>query len=182
MLPTPDPSVPSGPHTRTDFSQIAERRSLFWEHVVREILTGLSIIGAKQQKLFDGRMGVLTYGGERIPIGAVVPMFACSTIKGGAQTRTEAIAVECTVFRVRTPAGEIYTLPLKEIRGIHAMTPELMDQIEKESMTRLADRDSIDDPAPFGLAAFTTAYAEDEEEPESAEPTDPSGDDEVPEA
>jgi hypothetical protein len=154
---------------------------LFWQNVMRQILTSLSVewlnrnqhaalaaVSAQAnpppatlalpENLFDGRLGILTHGGERIPIASVSPVLAC-----GVQTtdaaRMLSIAVECTVFEVRTPTGEVFTLPLAEMRGFHSLTPELMQALE-EAARREADpedKQAQEGPgAPFGFAAFTS--------------------------
>ncbi len=148
------------PHTQpavTDPTVVVAARDLFWENVVREMLTGLSMMQGQHPEMFDGRIAVLTHAGERIPIGEVAPMFACSILQADSWERAAAVAVECTVFRIKTPAGELYTLPIREIRGMHAMTPELLKHIEQEAIQRIADNP---DKPPFGLAAFTTVHRE----------------------
>jgi hypothetical protein len=145
-------TTPSGINASlySDLAPVALMRGMFWENVVREMLTGLSIVRGSQPELFDGRIAILTRGGERIPVGDVTPMFACG-IPGSAAERAASIAVECTVFRIRTPGGEVFTLPLSEIRGLHALTPELMQELEKEASALEGDDAS---GKPFGLAAF----------------------------
>lgn len=132
--------------------RVALQRQLFWENVVREMLTGLSMMHGTQPELFDGRIAVLTRGGERVPVAQVTPMFACG-IPGSASERAASIAVECTVFRIRTPGGEVFTFPLAEIRGIHTLTPELMRELEREAGKRSGEGGEAGD-TPFGLAAF----------------------------
>lgn len=134
-----------------DLDLVTVQRQLFWENVVREMLTGLSMIRGTQPELFDGRIAVLTRGGERIPVAEVTPLFACG-IPGSAAERAASIAVECTVFRIRTPGGEVFTLPLAEIRGLHALTSELMDELEQEAQR--SSEEGGDGGKPFGLAAF----------------------------
>lgn len=126
-------------------------RRLFWENVVREMLTGLSMVRESQPELFDGRIAILTHGGERIPVAEVTPMFACG-IPGSTAEKALSIAVECTVFRVRTPGGEVFTLPLGEIRALHALSAELMKEMEREAAARQTNSD--EQPQPFGFAAF----------------------------
>jgi hypothetical protein len=128
-------------------------RELFWHNVVREMLTSLSMMqmqGAKPE-LFDGRIQVLTRGGERIPIGVVFPLFACS-IPGVGKEHEASMAVECTVFRIQTPDGEVFTLPVHEIRALASLTEELIKQLEQASMSRT--RPDSEAPGPFGFAAF----------------------------
>lgn len=108
--------------------------------------------------LFDGRLAVLTKGGERIAIADVFPLFAC-----GINTPTEramSVAVECTVFQIRTPGGHVHTLPLHEIRAFHALTPELMRRLEEIARRRQeaqrGERRLDGQQQPFGFAAFTS--------------------------
>lgn len=132
-------------------------RDLFWANVVREMLTGLSLLCQTQPELFDGRFSVLTHAGERIPIGQVFPLFACSMPTTDAEKFTS-IAVQCTVFRIQTPSGEVFTLPIHEIRALHALTPQLIEQLQ--AAARSTEDDESDDTAshptaePFGLAAY----------------------------
>ncbi len=135
-----------------DLALVTLQRRLFWENVVREMLTGLSMLRESQPDLFDGRIALLTRGGERIPVADVTPMFACG-IPGSAAERAASIAVECTVFRIQTPGGEVFTLPLAEIRGLHTLTSELMQELEKEAGEG-AGEEGEGGGKPFGLAAF----------------------------
>ncbi len=131
---------------------VAVARKLFWENVVREMLTSLSMMQMQGSapELFDGRIQVLTHGGERIPIGVVFPLFACS-IPGQSKEHDASMAVECTVFRIQTPDGEVFTLPVHEIRALASLTDELIKQLEQASLSRT--RPDTDAPGPFGFAA-----------------------------
>lgn len=154
----------------------AQVRELFWHNVVREMLTNLSALslrrstlpGVEQQvidtpegsiqtadasdaDLFDGRLAVVTSLGHRVPIADVHPLFACS-INTDEASRALSADVQCTVFRIRTPNGETYTLPLHEIRAVHSIEPELLERLE-QSAEGETDRDRPD--RPFGFAAFT---------------------------
>lgn len=155
--------------------QIVHARELFWNNVMREILTALSVLtvadGEAQNAAqpapdasapepdgeevvsnpLDGRLAIVTRGGERIPIAAVYPLFACG-IPGPESERALSIALECTVFQIRTPSGEVYTLPLHEIRGFHALSQALMDELAA-SMPGGSDGTTGE---PFGFAAFTS--------------------------
>jgi len=134
-------------------------RELFWQNVVREMLTSLSVLHAKleaqppqdpaEENIFDGRVAVVTTLGARIPIGSVTPLFACGIAETAAE-RALSQDVECTVFQIETPEGEVFTLPLQEIRSIHALSHELIEQIKAAT--------GGGDPAemPFGFAAFTS--------------------------
>jgi len=136
--------------TSTDPQNHLAARALFWENAVRETLTSLMHLKPHQPELFDGRIAILTHAGERIPIADVSPMFACS-ILGSPQAEQDAqTAVALTVFLVSTPAGELYTLPIQEIRAIHTLTPDLIRQLEQLAL----QGDETELPRhPFGLAA-----------------------------
>jgi hypothetical protein len=99
-------------------------------------------------------LAVVTREGQRVPISSVFPLFACAIDTSSPDERTLAMAVECTVFQVRTPGGEVYTLPLSEIRSFHALTPGLMNQLEQaaERARPLGEEAAL----PFGFAAFTS--------------------------
>ncbi|MEM8756793.1 MAG: hypothetical protein AAGF47_03315 [Planctomycetota bacterium] len=165
-------------------------RELFWQNVIREMLTSLSTAGmayeakvaaAKRTRmtsvidtpegrvseieiepdpppneLFDGRLAVITTSGTRIPIAGVMPLFACG-IDTSTHERALSVAVECTVFQLKTPTGEMYTLPLHEIRGFHALTPELVETLRAQS--GVGPGESSEDE-PFGFAAFTSLARE----------------------
>lgn len=144
--------------------EVIQSRELFWRNVMREILTSLSISclarrdGRKMEgeDLFDGRLGILTHAGERIPIADVYPMFACG-IPSNEKSRSLASAVECSVFQIRTPGGEVFTLPLQEMRGFHSVSAELVEQLQAQARARL-DGAAADEP--FGFAAFTSLARE----------------------
>lgn len=124
-------------------------------------------------ELFDGRMAILTHGGERIPIGEVYPMLACG-ISGDQADRAVSQAVECSIFQVLTPAGELYTIPVHEIRAFHALTPQLMRQIEQAGRdNRSRRRGSEDREMPFGFEAYTS-LARAERDQQSADPYYPA--------
>ena len=136
----------------TDPQNHLAARALFWENAVRETLTSLMHVKPHQPELFDGRIAILTHAGERIPIADISPMFACS-ILGSHQAEQDAqAAVALTVFLVSTPAGELFTLPIQEIRALHTVTPDLLKQIEQQVL----QGDDTEAPRhPFGLAART---------------------------
>lgn len=174
---------------------------MFWQNVTREMLTSLAMQrarlasqaeAARRQVVaqggedpgppaalpgFDGRMAVVTRLGERIPIADITPLFACSI---GGSTRERALSedVQCTVFQVRTPSGEVYTFPIHEIRGLHALTEEAMRSLQDEASE--AQGRSMGG-APFGFAAFTSLARELESGDADEEPEeDDSGSDEEP--
>jgi hypothetical protein len=177
---------PEHPHLSP--TQSAALRELFWQNVIREILTSLSIVSAQRlaalergrnepvpgespgetlaapppgppddaRALFDGRMAVILKTGERVPIGEVFPIFAC-----GIDTPLEralSVALECTVFQVRTPRGQVYTIPLQEVRAFHALSPELMRTLEQAARDHQHGRrgGALSEQVPFGFAAFTS--------------------------
>lgn len=133
--------------------EAATIRELFWQDAVRDLLTGMSGLREREPAMFDGRIAVLTRGGQRIPVGDVFPVFACG-LPGSARSRAMSVAAECTVFRVKTPEGEVFTLPLAEIRGLHTLTGELLKQLEQQAME---ERGST---RPFGFAAYSARRPE----------------------
>jgi len=167
-------------------TEILAARDLFWHNVIREILTSLSTLCAMRPSepqgpveeeaaadaaagggppaqespngydptLFDGRLAVMTNGGERVAIADIYPLFACGVNAPG--DRGLSVALECTVFQIRTPNGHVFTLPLHEIRSFHAMTPELMHRLERAARRRRGMKAEDDDQPPFGFAAFTS--------------------------
>lgn len=173
-------------------------REAFWHDMCREILTTLSAEGMRRRtqspamelpgggqlvssvtptepepELFDGRMAVLTHGGERIAIGEVHPMLACG-IQGDEADRVVSQAVECSIFQIKTPAGELYTIPVHEIRAFHALTPELMQKIEEAGrQNRSQRRGSEGRDMPFGFEAYTS-LARGEREGQGSDPYYPA--------
>lgn len=162
----PAPSV--GPHRPGEHTprDVIAVREIFWHNVIREMLTALSAMVIERhlspydpateqevQSTFDGRLAVITTLGQRIPIAEVHPLFACS-VPTNARSRALSMEVQCTVFQIRTPTGEIYTLPLHEIRSFHALTPELMTQIQQAAHNQ--SRFPGDEQEPFGFAAYTS--------------------------
>lgn len=139
--------------------EVAHLRELFWHNVVREMLTGLMVVAESRPELLDGRFAILTKGGERIPIAQVAPVFGFSA-NGDRAEREASAVVQMTVFRIATPDGEVYTLPVTEVRGFHELTPELIARLQQaEKDAEAAAAPSPGEPArdapPFGLAAFT---------------------------
>ncbi len=154
--------------------QVVSMRDLFWQNVLREMLTSLSVLSqqvagappaqtppaptgdaiAADPALFDGRLAIITKGGDRIAIASIIPLFACGV--SAPASRDLALAIECTIFQIRTPDGHVFTIPLQEIRTFHALSPEVMTRLEKAARRRAAKRESADDAPPFGFAAFTS--------------------------
>lgn len=151
-------SATTSPSWRTELTL----RELFWTNMVREMLTNLSMLalqvrgqgprrkaGAPLHEMLDGRIAVVTRRGRRLGIADVMPLFACG-VPTSDETRAISMAVECSVFRIVTPEGEVWTLPLSEIRSVHALSEELITQLQKELSSTEAS------PRPFGFAAFTS--------------------------
>jgi hypothetical protein len=166
---------PGSPSTSLRVDQVLTARELFWQNVMREMLVSLAGAPSSHPQaqanpddktdasgtepdstLFDGRLAIITKSGERIPIAAIFPLFAWGVSAPAA--RDLCLAIECTVFQIRTPDGHVFTIPLHEIRSFHALSPELMEKLERAARRRAARRDtkSDDDAPPFGFAAFTS--------------------------
>lgn len=171
------------PEARTE-----QRRDLYWQNVVRESLMALAVAAGSGGRvaptptaaetspdpvgdLFDGRVGVITTLGQRIPIADIYPLFACS-VTGHAHDRMLSADVQCTVFRIKTPAGESYTLPVSQIVAVHALSAELVAQLEDAA----AQADQETDPGaahPFGFAAFTSLARSSPPDPQDQAPNAP---------
>ncbi len=177
-------------------SQVLAARELFWHNVIREILTSLSMIctlrpqtpepGAATDEiaeeaaadraargeptydptLFDGRLAVMTKAGERVAIADIFPLFACGI--SNPHDRGLSVALECTVFQIRTPDGHVFTLPLHEMRAFHAMTPELMRKLERIARRKRPASEGPEEQTPFGFAAFTSLIQGAPKNPEPA--------------
>lgn len=132
--------------------RLADTRSLFWQNVVREMLLTFPMLVQHHPEAADGRIGVLTRSGERIPLAGAEPLFPCSIAAPEAQALC--IAVQATVFNLRTPSGEVFTLPVSEIRGMHTLTDEALRSMEDEAK-RMTTGDA-QSAEPFGFAAFTS--------------------------
>ena len=171
--------------------RVQARRDQFWSNVVRDTLMAMATAAASSSArlsptptaaqhsvaptddLFDGRMGIITTLGQRIPIADIFPVFACSSA-GSQAERDRSADVQCTVFRITTPSGETYTLPISHISGIHSLSENLIKEIEAA-----AEDLQDEDPAgaqglPFGFGAFTTlARSESERVSEEQIPESP---------
>lgn len=165
--------TPSGPPARMHPAELVQvRRDLFWQNVVREVLMGLAAAAAADSgrlaptptaavsstspvsSMFDGRMAVITTLGQRIPIADVVPVFACSTPNTPGD-RMLSSDVQCTIFRIRTPSGENYTLPITQIVGVHSMSDALAEELEAAAQ-EMEEEDEDGNKMPFGFAAYTS--------------------------
>ena len=160
---TPDPY----PIARTQI-----RRDVFWQNVCREILMGLAAAAAESagrtgtgpsdaqmsssptSELFDGRMAVMTASGQRIPIADVYPVFAYSML-GDDDCRSRSNDIQCTVFRITTPAGENFTLPISQIISVHSLSQSLIEKME-QAQELLEGPGDEDDRVPFGFGAYTS--------------------------
>lgn len=162
--------IPKG-MTLDDLESIASVRELFWSNIIRELLVSLATASADEsnadKSVFDGRLAVVTSLGDRIPIGNVKPIMGFGVNDAGLGKQLSSM-LQCTVFQIRTPGGDVYTLPVHEIRGFHAMTEELLRQVE----TTTPGRDG-DDDKPFGFAAFTSIARGIRDLPIQPAPTEP---------
>ena len=193
-LPTPPTppygQTPTGPAHRSHPAELVQiRRDLFWQNVVREVLMGLATAAAHSagrleasaaaaasgttpvDDMFDGRMAVITTLGQRIPIADVVPVFACSA---PSQTNDRLLSadIQCTVFRIRTPGGENYTLPITQIVGVHSMSDALAEQLEAAAQ-EMEEEDADGNKMPFGFAAYTSLARSETQGPTDTRPTPP---------
>lgn len=153
-------------HAMPPVTRVQARRDVFWQNVCREILMSLAAAAAESSgrlgtgpaaaesstspvdELFDGRMGVITTLGQRIPIADVTVVFSCS-LPDNDLDRSISSDVQCTIFRITTPTGETYTLPVSQIVGVHSVSESLLEQIEDQN-------EDEGDKAPFGFAAYTS--------------------------
>ncbi len=168
---TPSTSATTSPLPPRAPTEVAANRQLFWENVIRDMLTGLSIemgrARAEQIKsgeapndqkgvpMYDGRVAVITTLGARIPIADVQPMLACSIATSDAH-RALSAEVQCSVFQIRTPAGEVFTIPLNQISSVHVLTADLLNQLEGANAAHTGEGDG--QAKPFGYSAFTELY------------------------
>jgi len=165
------------------------RRDVFWSNVVREILMALASAAASSSgrlgtgpaaaqassspvdELFDGRMGVITTLGQRIPIADITPVFACS-MSGCPEDRSISGDVQCTIFRINTPTGESYTLPISQIIGVHSVSASLIEQIEDSEEEPASNEERV----PFGFAAYTSLARSEAEARQREQAKEPSTD------
>lgn len=149
---------------RRDPARTRDVRHVFWQNVVQQALTAFNQQAAANPALTDGRVAVLTRGGERVAIRAVHPLFAC-TVNVSPTDRALSELVQCTVFEIHTPGGEVVTLPIEEIRGLHVLTEELAEQLKEAAAETGAGGDE-----PFGYAAFTSLARQRRAEAEARAP------------
>ncbi|MBX3383679.1 MAG: hypothetical protein KF864_09245 [Phycisphaeraceae bacterium] len=161
--PTAQPGAPaedgsptvSLPISRRDIKVLGATRELFWQNMMQEMLLGLAALSQEQQdaEIFDGRLAIITRLGHRIPIGSVSPIFACGVTETQ-DSRDLSVGVECTIYQIITPSGEVYTLPLHEISMFHTLTEALVEQVKSAAVKAQAER--AGEEQPFGFAAFTS--------------------------
>lgn len=161
--------------------RVQARRDQFWSNVVRDTLMAMATAAASSSArlsptpsaaqhsiipvadLFDGRMGIITSLGQRIPIADIFPVFACSAV-GSKEDRSRSADVQCTIFRITTPTGETYTLPISHIIGIHSLSEDLVRQLEAATEDlQDEDRQGIEG-LPFGFGAYTALSRSEEDE------------------
>lgn len=154
-----------------DLKTVETARKLFWGNVLREILCALCMesmkrqhadsppapeqhtvdVGSDPSKIFDGRLAIITSWGARLPIAAIEPVLGVGPARGATAM---SVAVECTVFQVRTTGGDVWTLPLHEIRGFHALTEQIMQALATAAEEEEGDQEQ--QRRPFGFKAFAS--------------------------
>ena len=78
--------------------------------------------------------------------------------------------MQCSVFRIKTPAGESYTLPISQIVAVHSLSAELVAQLEAAAETRAQTGTDAGETRPFGFAAFTSLSDDTHPDPEGRAP------------
>jgi hypothetical protein len=165
---TPDEHSP----LPNDPNSVELRRDLFWQNVLRDSLMALAVAAGSSggrlrptvtgamnspdpvDEMFDGRVAVITTLGQRIPIADIYPVFACSSARSPIE-RQLSQDVQCTVFHIKTPGGEAYTLPISQITMIHALSDELVDRLQAAAVASGEDDEPETGEKPFGFGAFT---------------------------
>ena len=190
---SPSPGVKYGhapqhtaPSMMPSATRVQARRDVFWQNICREILmalagaaaessgrlgTGISdaqASGSPTSELFDGRMGVITTLGQRIPIADVTPVFSCS-LPNSDFDRSLSTDVQCSIFRVTTPTGETYTFPISQVVGVHSLSQSLIEELEEQ-------QESAEDQIPFGFAAYTSLARSERENRAQQQPESPDSD------
>ena len=131
--------------------RLGELRDVYWQNVTREMLAAFAILAHTNPEIMDGRVSLITALGERIPVSGVEPLFPCSIVDDP-KSRALCMAVQCTVFNIRTPVGEIVTLPLNQIVSVRVLSDELLKQLEAAASRVSAGGEG----EPFGFAAYTS--------------------------
>ena len=79
--------------------------------------------------------------------------------------------MQCSVFQIRTPAGEVFTLPIQEIASVHALSENLVQRMEQAAQAQAAQATpgvaNAGDGRPFGFAAFTSLSRSEQNPPAS---------------
>jgi hypothetical protein len=77
---------------------------------------------------------------------------------GSAASRELSTDVQCTVYQIRTPEGEVHTLPIHEIRSFHSLSPDLIERLKQAARAQNAadGKPDLGEDVPFGFAAFTS--------------------------
>lgn len=165
--------------------QVLELRQLLWTNLLRETLSALCMETERLERArrdgaepdggahpLDGHVALMTATGERIQVAGVKPAMQFAVART-AHERQVAMALDSTIFQIRTPAGDIFTLPVSEVTGIHGLSDSIMRQLQA------AERPSDEgqEAQPFGFAAYTSVARGSEEPPSSevmpAAPIDP---------
>lgn len=163
-------SAPASPAILADLKTVATARQVFWSNVLREIMVSLCVASMKinqraaatppapipegqadPARIFDGRLAVITSWGLRLPIASIEPVLGAGPAHGATAM---SLAVECSVFQIRTTDGDVWTLPLHEVRAFHALTEELMQELAKAAADEEGEQSP--DAQPFGFKAFTS--------------------------
>jgi hypothetical protein len=131
--------------------RLGELREVYWQNVTREMLAAFAILAHTNVDITDGRVSIITSLGERIPVAGVEPLFPCSVVDDP-KSRALCMAVQCTVFNIRTPVGEIVTLPLHEIVSVRVLSDDLLKQLEAAASGAATGSQG----EPFGFAAYTS--------------------------
>ncbi|HEX8876342.1 MAG TPA: hypothetical protein VF777_06305 [Phycisphaerales bacterium] len=165
------PEAAVGVPLSTDPRQTKLYREMLWHNVLREMLCALSMETAQadaqgKTRMLDGRIAVINFRGERIQIAAVRPLISFG-VGNTAQERALSMMLQGSVFQIVTPEGDVYTLPLHEIRGLHALSEGIMNALEQ----RTAEPDQPTQP--FGFAAFTSIARGVNDKPIPPAPNDP---------
>jgi hypothetical protein len=147
-------------------NRLGELREVYWQNVTREMLVAFAILAHSNPDIMDGRVSIITALGERIPVSGVEPLFSCSIVDDP-KARALCMAVQSTVFNIRTPVGEIVTLPLNQIVSVRVLSDELLRQLEAAASRVSAGGES----EPFGFAAYTSLSKQQNESKDRATKT-----------
>lgn len=174
------PSAAGHPPSLPTPGVVERRRDLFWQNVVRESLMALAAAAQSSGRtsptpsgaahsakpvgdLFDGRIAVITHLGQRIAIADIYPVFSCS-INGSPNDRLRSADIQCTVYRITSPVGETFTLPISQIAMIHSLSDDLIRQLEAAAEAQTSELQEEDEEGlPFGFAAYTSLSASEDE-------------------